>query len=71
MTDLEKAEQRIAELEAVCLVAHDALQFLFTFLSQVDSTGREQGYVLTHPDWMGTALMKAEIALAATKHRRV
>lgn len=52
-------------------MAHDALEFLFGFLVSVNDLGREQGYVLTHPDWVEHAINKAEIGLAATKHKRI
>lgn len=65
------AEDKIAELEAVCLVAHDALEFNFQLFTAIIEQGETNGWIIAHPDMLAHAAMKSEIALAATKHRRV
>lgn len=70
-TQLRYAEDKIAELEAVILVAHDALEFDFQLFSAILDQGENNGYVITHPEWIIHARDKSEVAMAATKHRRI
>jgi hypothetical protein len=68
---LEMAEDKITELEAVIIVAHDALEFNHQLLTAIIEQGETNGWIIAHPDWLKAAAFKSELALAATKHRRV
>lgn len=70
-TKLRMAEEKISELEAVILVAHDTLEFDFQLFNSQINMGEENGWIITHPDWLYHARDKTEQAMAATKHRRI
>lgn len=71
VTTLAQAEERIAELEAVCLVAHDALVFLYQVTHAILEQYETKPFVMMHPDWLYEVRQRTEVAMAATKHRRI
>lgn len=70
-TRLRMAEEKIAELEAVCVVAEDTLRFNFQLFDAIIDQGESNGWIIAHPDWLKEARSRSEAAMAATQHRRI
>lgn len=72
MTELERAQQRIGELEDVCALAYEALVFLHQFLTALILQAESpRAFIICDSDWFYEAQSRAEQAMAMTKHRRI